>query len=120
MKSRMCGRGYLDTQKFEVDRRSSTAARSSQRIQLSVAQTKGLDVESIDISADYLQGLTFKELLDRCRELGTDVRSTRKVHLRPPANVWRHLCKQWGWTFDESYSEYLNSSGVRNSPGAAP
>ena len=33
VKSRLCGRGFLDRQKYSIDRHSSTASRLSQRIQ---------------------------------------------------------------------------------------
>ena len=37
IKSRLCGRGFLDKQKLEVNRHSTTASRMSQRIGVSMA-----------------------------------------------------------------------------------
>jgi hypothetical protein len=50
-----------------------------------------LEIESIDISTAFLQGLNFSEIVARAAELGHEVKEMRKVWLVPPANVWRHL-----------------------------
>ena len=63
IKSRLCGRGFLDKQKFDIQRHSSTASRLSQKLVVSVAQCHDdFDLESWDISTAFLQGLTFEEL----------------------------------------------------------
>ena len=91
IKCRLCGRGYLDKQKLAIDRHSSTASRLSHRLAISQSIIYELDVESIDISTAFLQGLNFSEITARAKELGLEVKAMRKVWLKPPANVWRHL-----------------------------
>eukprot|EP00959_Pyramimonas_sp_CCMP1952_P452829 9467234-Pyramimonas_sp.AAC.1 len=94
MRSRLCGRGFLGNQKWAADRHSSTAARASQRMMASICQCEpDFELESWDISSAFLQGLRFKELAERSKELGLDVRQEREVYIAPPANVWRHLKK---------------------------
>ena len=65
VKSRLCGRGFLDKQRFEVDKHSSTATRMSQRMALSIATQGEHDVQSWDISNAFLQGLSYKELQEK-------------------------------------------------------
>ena len=92
IRSRLCGRGFLDNQKWAVDRHSSTAARVSQRMIVSICQCEpDFEAESWDISSAFPQGLQFSELSERSRELGLGVREEREVYIAPPANVWRHL-----------------------------
>jgi hypothetical protein len=91
IKSRLCGRGYLDKQKTKIDRHSSTASRLSHRIAVSQAIQHDLEMECIDISTAFLQGLKFSEITERAQQLGHEARQPRKVWLSPPANVWRHL-----------------------------
>ena len=91
LKCRLCGRGYLDKQKASIDRHSSTASRLSHRLACSQAVIHELDIESIDISTAFLQGLNFSEILAKAKELGLEVQEKRQVWLVPPANVWRHL-----------------------------
>ena len=91
VKSRCCGRGYLDKQKTVVDRHSSTASRLSHRIAVSIATQFDLTMECFDISTAFLQGLRFSEVAARSRELGHEARVPRAVWFKPPANVWRHL-----------------------------
>ena len=91
VRSRCCGRGFLDRQRQDIDRHSSTASRLSHRLAVSLACIHGLELEAIDISAAFLQGLRFSELAARAKELGHSCRSTRNVWFRPPANLWRHF-----------------------------
>ena len=91
VKSRLCGRGFLDRQKYSIDRHSSTASRLSQRIQVALKQSLGLSMESWDIGNAFLQGLRFDELREKAKELGLETKKMRKVYLMPPKNVWRHL-----------------------------
>ena len=91
VKSRLCGRGYLDKQKFEIHRHSSTASRVSQRLAVSLCVTERLVMESWDISNAFLQGMSFDELRRRAKELRIELHTVRNVFLKPPANVWRHL-----------------------------
>ena len=89
-------------------------------MQVSIMQSSEydhFDLESLDISVAFMQGLTFSELIARARELGLDVRTTRKVYLRPPAYVWRHLCNIWGWQHDESYARLWVLELVKQIPG---
>ena len=92
IRSRRCGRRFLDNPKWAVDRHAFTAARVSQRMIASICQCeRDFEAESWDISSAFLQGLQFSELSERSRELGLDVREEREVYIAPPANVWRHL-----------------------------
>ena len=50
-----------------------------------------LEIESLDISTAFLQGLKFSEITSKAAELGHEVKEHRKVWFKPPANVWRHL-----------------------------
>eukprot|EP00959_Pyramimonas_sp_CCMP1952_P236001 4932152-Pyramimonas_sp.AAC.1 len=88
IRSRLCGRGFLDNQKWAVDRHSSTAAGVSQRMMASPCQCEpDFEIETWDISPAFLQGLQFSELSERSRELGLDAREEREVYNAPPANV---------------------------------
>ena len=92
VKSRCCGRGFLDTQKSKIDRHSSTASVLSHRLGLTLtAQQLQWIMEAFDVSTAFLQGLRFQEVAERAKALGHDVQQPRSVWLRPPANVWRHL-----------------------------
>jgi len=91
LKSRLCGRGYLDRQKWYIDRHSSTASRLSHKILCSQCMQHNLEMMSLDISTAFLQGLRFTEIAKAARALGHEVKALRKVWLVPPRNVWRHL-----------------------------
>ncbi|CAK0865187.1 unnamed protein product [Prorocentrum cordatum] len=91
VKSRCCGRGFLDRQKNSIDRHSSTASRLSHRMAVSLGVQHDLVIESLDISTAFLQGLKFSEVVKRAAELGHEIRQIRQVWFRPPPNVWRHL-----------------------------
>eukprot|EP00959_Pyramimonas_sp_CCMP1952_P301541 6308983-Pyramimonas_sp.AAC.1 len=92
LRCRLCGRGFLDNQKWAVDRHSSTAARVSQRMTVPISQCEpGFVTESWGRSSDFMRGLKFSEVPERSRELGLDAREKREVYIAPPANVWRRL-----------------------------
>ena len=91
IKSRLCGRGYLDRQKNDVMRHSSTASRLSQRLLCSLCVQYELELETWDISNAFLKGLNYAELERLSKRLGLELRVNRKLYLKPPANVWRHL-----------------------------
>ena len=92
VKSRLCGRGFLDSQKGLIQRRSSTASRLSQRIAASLGVIEDMVMESWDVSNAFLQGLSFDTLKTQAKKLGMEPMSVeRKVYLDPPANVWRHF-----------------------------
>jgi hypothetical protein len=91
IKSRMCGRGYLDKQKHYIDRHSSTASRLSHRLAISQGILHNLKFETIDVTTAFLQGLKFSEIASRAAELGHETKATRNVYFIPPMNVWRHL-----------------------------
>ena len=74
IKSRLCGRGFLDKQKLDIDKHSSTASRISQRIAIFIAVQYDLDVESWDIGNAFLQGLSFEELARKAKDLGYEVK----------------------------------------------
>ena len=92
VKSRCCGRGFLDIQKKGVGRHSSTASMLSHRLAMTMAaQHPDWTIEGFDVKTAFLQGLRFTEIEDKARELGIEIKEQRQVWLRPPANVWRHL-----------------------------
>ena len=62
LKCRLVARGYLDKQRIEIDRHSSTASHLSHRLALSQAVQHDLVIEAIDISTAFLQGLRFTEV----------------------------------------------------------
>ena len=91
IRSRCCGRGFLDRQKTCIDRHSSTASRLSHKLLCSMAMQLDFKLEAWDISSAFLQGRKFSEISQRAAELGHEVRAHRRVWFRPPANVWRHF-----------------------------
>ena len=92
IKSRCCGRGFLDRQKNFIQRHSSTASRLSHRMICTLfAIMPEAEMEIWDITAAFLQGLKFSELEEKAKELGIETNEVRTVYFRPPANVWRHL-----------------------------
>ena len=93
VKSRLCGRGFLDSQKSVIQRHSSTASRLSQRIALSLGmQEDNMIMESWDVSNAFLQGLTFDMLQSKAKQFGMEpLAEQRQIYLSPPANVWRHF-----------------------------
>ena len=62
VKSRLCGRGFLDNQKTIIQRLASTASRISQRLLISLCVIFQLMLETWDISNAFLQGLTYEQL----------------------------------------------------------
>ena len=99
VKSRMCARGCFDRQKWLIEKHSSTATRLSQRLVVSLCMADGIihgdniDVESLDISTAFLQGLEYSTLDKLARDLGYENRIARRVLVMPPENVWRHFRK---------------------------
>ena len=106
VKSRMCARGCFDKQKNLIERHSSTATRLSQRIIVSMSMCDGIiytqddwgpvNLESLDISTAFLQGLSYKDLAAAARQLGYESRIDRRVVISPPENVWRHFRRMSG------------------------
>eukprot|EP00959_Pyramimonas_sp_CCMP1952_P305874 6400668-Pyramimonas_sp.AAC.1 len=91
VKNRRCGGGFLDRQKCCIERHSSTASRLSHRLAASLAAQCDLVNESLDISTAFLQGLKFSEFVRWAAAPGREVRRIRKVWLKPPPNLRRHL-----------------------------
>ena len=106
IKSRCCGRGFLDRQKKGVDRHSSTASILSHRLAVSIAAQYGWALEAFDVSTAFLRGLKFSEIEEKAHELGVECRQTRQVWLRPPANMWRHL-RLLGFCRVEDFDRHL-------------
>ena len=92
VKSRMCVRGCHDPWKDEMNNRSATATRLSQRLILSTAANNNDDAESWDIAGAFLKGLTYQDLWKHLKKLGLHT-VERLVAITPPMNVWRHLKK---------------------------
>eukprot|EP00435_Cladocopium_sp_Y103_P007263 s3374_g2.t1 len=102
-KSRLCARGFLDSQKQELPTRSTTATRLSQRLVLSVAATHRFKVRSWDVSGAFLKGFSFQKVKEELGKRGISS-PTRRVVIIPPANCWRHLSfydKQFNLTEDD-------------------
>jgi hypothetical protein len=91
VKSRCCGRGFLDSQKKGVGRHSSTASMLSHRLAMTFAAQNNWIIEGFDVHTAFLQGLRFSEIQAKAQQLGIEIREQRQVWLRPPANMWRHL-----------------------------
>ena len=91
VKSRLCGRGFLDRQKSEVQKHSSTASRLSHRILCSIGVQMGYTFELYDISCAFLQGLKFSDMHKLALDLGVELPAQRSVFVTPPRNVWRHF-----------------------------
>eukprot|EP00439_Symbiodinium_sp_Y106_P051007 s1424_g6.t1 len=92
VKSRLCARGCFDRQKDMLSTRSTTATRLSQRLLLSTAANKDLEVESWDIGGAFLKGMNFEAVRKLLESKG--IKSPkRKIAIIAPANVWRHLAK---------------------------
>lgn len=93
IKSRLCARGCLDSQKSQLTTRSTTATRLSQRMLVSqAARSSEKDIESWDIAGAFLKGFSFQEIQKALQKLGLQA-PTRQVVVYPPLNVWRHLQK---------------------------
>ncbi|CAE7721255.1 unnamed protein product [Symbiodinium sp. CCMP2592] len=92
VKSRLCARGCFDSQKEMLSTRSTTATRLSQRILMSTSATQDFDIESWDVTAAFLKGLTFEKIRELLRSKGISA-PLRKVAVIVPRNVWRHLAK---------------------------
>ena len=60
VKSRLCGRGFLDSQKSMIQRHSSTASRLSQRLAASIGVQERFNMESWDVSNAFRN--VFKQL----------------------------------------------------------
>ena len=87
IKSRLCVRGFRDTQGFEVCTAASTATRWTQRLINSIAANNSWKVFTADVGSAFLQGMTFEELQELTGEL------LREVCFRPPAGSWKFLSK---------------------------
>ena len=83
VKSRLCGRGYLDRQRGSIDCHSSTAPRISHKLACSLGIQHRLVPISLDVSTAFLQGLRFSEIARKAKELGHEVRANRKVWPHP-------------------------------------
>ena len=90
VKSRLCARGFLDSQVSQLATRATTATKLSQKLLLALSQIFGLTLESWDVSGAFLKGFPFKEIERRLKAKGHPA-PVRQVSIRPPSNVWRHL-----------------------------
>ena len=88
IKNRMWGRGFLDGQRLDLQTRSTTATRLSQRLVINLSVVFGFAYETWDISGAFLKGLTFQELMAKLKELGHEP-PQRQVLIVPPRNAWR-------------------------------
>jgi hypothetical protein len=72
--------------------RSTTAARLSQRLVLSMCTIYNMITESWDVSGAFVKGFSFDKVRQLLQKKGIQT-PNRKVAVIPPANVWRHLAK---------------------------
>ena len=91
-KSRLCARGFLDPQRYDMPTRSTTATRLSQRLVLSMCTLYNMTMESWDISGAFLKGFSFERVRQLLQRKGIST-PVRVVAVVPPANTWRHLAK---------------------------
>ena len=96
--SRLCARGFLDPQRYDMPTRSTTATRLSQRLVLSMCTLYNMTMESWDISGAFLKGFSFERVRQLLQRKGIST-PVRVVAVVPPANTWRHLAK-----FDASFA----------------
>ncbi|CAL1138133.1 unnamed protein product [Cladocopium goreaui] len=93
IKSRLCARGFLDSQKDQLTTRSTTATRLSQRMLVNQAAcVPERTLESLDVAGAFLKGFTFQEIQKALKELGIHA-PTRVVVVFPAMNVFRHLAE---------------------------
>ena len=74
VKSRLCARGFLDKQKFDILRHSSTTSRPSHKMAWSIAVNYGYDSEAWGISTAFL-----REVQQKAKQLGHDINVPRHV-----------------------------------------
>ena len=85
IKSRMCVRGFEDTQGDKCATSASTAATLAQRLVCSISAIHGWPISIADVSAAFMQGMAFDEL---CALTGVDM---REVSVNPPKGSWKFL-----------------------------
>ena len=85
VKSRLCVRGFKDTQGDAVTTSASTAARWTQRLVCSVAANHGWKISIADVATAFLRGMTFDEQAKLTGE------PLREVCLNPPKGSWKFL-----------------------------
>ena len=104
IKSRLCCRGCFDRQKPHLLKASSVASRLSQRLLISNAAQRGWPIESYDVSAAFLRGLTFDKVDRIASELGVPSPLTeRDIVITLPGNVWYFLY-ELGYITDAQYA----------------
>ena len=92
VKSRLCCRGFLDPQKNELFKSSTTATRLSQKLLASSSVQNDWEIESWDIGSAFLRGLSFTEVNRICAALGVPSPiKARSVTITVPGNVLYHL-----------------------------
>ena len=118
IKARLTARGFKDLQAYENDisTYSGTASKTAQRIVNGHAAQNGYNNWSMDISAAFLKGMTFKEI---ARLTGEPIRS---VQFRLPKNC-THLLKRLPGLHDfNPLTEVLNYLiamwGLKDAPRA--
>ena len=71
VKSRLCARGFLDSQNQEITTRATTASRLSQRLLVALSAIFGFELETWDISGAFLKGFPFDEVQALLRKKGS-------------------------------------------------
>ena len=94
IKSRLCGRGFLDPQKHQLSAHSTQATRLSQRLLVSQAAINRHQIRSYDVSGAFLQGFSFKNVEAACKQMKIPVPEVqRRAYIVVPDNVWFYLKK---------------------------
>ncbi len=92
IKSRLCVRGFLGPRRHQLSRHSSTATRLSEKLVVSNSVNNDFELESWDIGAAFLQGASFENMKNMCKELGIPTPDlNREVWITVPENVWFYL-----------------------------
>jgi Reverse transcriptase (RNA-dependent DNA polymerase) len=85
VKARLTVRGFQDTAKASLDTYAGTATRWGQRIIVAIAAQQRWKIQTADVTAAFLQGLTFKELAVLNGE------EERRVAFVPPAGYEKYF-----------------------------
>eukprot|EP00972_Heterocapsa_arctica_P102379 15084059-Heterocapsa_arctica.AAC.1 len=91
VEARLCGKGFADPQRQGLLTYSPTAGDTSQKLVVHIAVSYGFEVISVDITAAFLQGLTFDELDKLYTKFGVKGKVKREVFMGLPPDVWELL-----------------------------
>eukprot|EP00971_Amphidinium_carterae_P349209 6490899-Amphidinium_carterae.1 len=119
IKSRLCVKGFMDSQLPYLSTHASTATRISQKFILSLAVNKKWQVRLADISTAFLQGFGYAEMAKVYNDLKIPTpKLHRKGCIDPPGNVWFHLQKlgMWGTSWSHVLRLLKPMYGLADAP----